>query len=176
MMGFASAQPIALNMFENRSVNSMQKSKVMFCLSLLSVVTLVSLLPEKCESAEFKKENFNYSEWTKGKFSEVVTVTNPGKMIFVAGIGAEDEDGGKIVEQSSFVKIKKLLEKHGATMNDVVRIVTYVSDIRDFQDALKCRKSAFGDAPIPASTLINVSQFAWPNMKIEIDVTAILPN
>jgi hypothetical protein len=24
--------------------------------------------------------------------------------------------------------------------------------------------------------LINVSQFAWPNMKIEIDVTAILPN
>ena len=41
-------------------------------------------------------------------------------------------------------------------MNDVVRIVTYITDIRFFQDALKCRREAFGDAPIPASTLLNV--------------------
>ena len=160
----------------------MQKSKVMFCLSLLSVVTLVSLLQENLESAGFKKENFNYSEWTKGKFAEVVTVTNPGKMIFLAGRERRTRMAEKgIVEQSSFVgqcdyayvKIKKILEKQGATMNDVVRIVTYVSDIRDFQDGLKCRKSAFGDAQIPASTLINVSRICLANMKIEINVTAI---
>jgi hypothetical protein len=27
---------------------------------------------------------------------------------------------------------------------------------------LKCRREAFGDAPIPASTLLNVPQLAWP--------------
>jgi 2-iminobutanoate/2-iminopropanoate deaminase len=161
----------------------MQRRNATLYLSLVSALSLFLILPGKTENAEFKKENFNYNEWTKGKFSEVVTVTNPGKMIFLAGVGAEGEGDGRIVEQGSFLgqcdyaymKIKKLLEKQGATMNDVVRIVTYVSDIRDFQDALKCRKQAFGDAPIPASTLINVSQFAWPNMKIEVDVTAILP-
>src|SRR5215469_7619915 len=29
-------------------------------------------------SPGFEKKNYNYSEWTKGLFSEVVTVTHPG--------------------------------------------------------------------------------------------------
>jgi hypothetical protein len=37
-------------------------------------------------------KRYNYAEWTKGRFTEVVTVTGPGKMIFLAGVGAEDED------------------------------------------------------------------------------------
>jgi enamine deaminase RidA (YjgF/YER057c/UK114 family) len=131
----------------------------------------------------FKKENFSYNEWTKGKFSEVVTVTNPGKFVFLAGIGPEGEGDGKIVEPGNFIgqcnyaymKIKKLLQEQGASMKDVVRIVTYITDIRFFQDALKCRRDAFGEAPIPASTLLNVPQLAWPYMMIEIDVTAMLP-
>ena len=46
-------------------------------------------------SAAFEKKNYNYSEWTKGLVSEVVTVTHPGKMIFLAGVGAEDESGAR---------------------------------------------------------------------------------
>ena len=42
------------------------------------------------QSLEVKR--YNYAEWTKGRFTEVVTVTGPGKMIFLAGVGAEDED------------------------------------------------------------------------------------
>lgn len=34
---------------------------------------------------------------------------------------------------------------------------------------------AFGNAPIPASTFLVVSQLAWPYMAIEIDVMAMLP-
>ena len=30
------------------------------------------------------------------------------------------------------------------------------------------------DRPIPASTFLVVSQLAWPNMAIEVDVTAML--
>jgi hypothetical protein len=55
------------------------------------------------EQTEFKKENFSYNEWTKGKFSEVVTVTNPGKIIFLAGIGPERKGDGKIVEGGNFI-------------------------------------------------------------------------
>ena len=133
-------------------------------------------------TSNFEKRNFNYNEWTKGKFSEVVTVTNPGKFIFLAGIGPEREGDGKIVHEGNFMeqcryaymKIKKLLDAQGATMNDVVRIMTYITDVRFFQDALKCRAEAFGSAPIPASTFLVVSQLAWPNMAIEVDVTAML--
>ena len=74
----------------------------------------------------------------------------------------------------AYMKIKKLLDLQGATMNDVVRIMTYTTDVRFFQDALKCRAEAFGTAPIPASTFLVVSQLAWPQMAIEVDVTAML--
>ena len=33
----------------------------------------------------------------------------------------------------------------GATMNDVVKIVTYVTDIRNLPEAGKCRTEALGD-------------------------------
>ena len=130
-------------------------------------------------TSNFEKRNFSYNEWTKGKFSEVVTVTNPGKFIFLAGIGPEREGDvheGNFMEQCryAYMKIKKLLDMQGATMNDVVRIMTYTTDVRFFQDALKCRAEAFGSAPIPASTFLVVSQLAWPNMAIEVDVTAML--
>ena len=45
-----------------------------------------------------------HNEWTKGKFSEVVTVTNPGKFIFLAGIGPEREGDGKIVHEGGFME------------------------------------------------------------------------
>ena len=63
-----------------------------------AVFTMVSAPSFAQDQSGFKKENFSYNEWTKGKFSEVVTVTNPGKFIFLAGIGPEREGDGKIVE------------------------------------------------------------------------------
>jgi enamine deaminase RidA (YjgF/YER057c/UK114 family) len=155
-------------------------------LSIAASVAAFALAADAPSSAQnssgFEKRNFNYNEWTKGKFSEVVTVTNPGKIIFLAGIGPEREGDGKIVHEDYFMeqcryaymKIKKLLDLQGATMNDVVRIMTYTTDVRFFQDALKCRAEAFGTAPIPASTFLVVSQLAWPHMAIEVDVTAML--
>src|SRR4029079_16366614 len=115
---------------------------VMNKLLMVGLITVASCDAQSAtfaqEQTQFKKENFSYNEWTKGKFSEVVTVTNPGKFIFLAGIGPEREGDGKIVEEGNFMgqcsyaymKIKKLLQAQGATMNDVVRIVTYITDIR----------------------------------------------
>jgi hypothetical protein len=52
----------------------------------------------------FEKKNYTYSEWTKGRFSEAVTLIGPGKMIFLAGVGAEDENGkgGDILHKGDF--------------------------------------------------------------------------
>ena len=53
----------------------MQKLKI-------AAFILASLLLAAAASAQtFEKKHHNYSEWTKGRFSEAVTVTGPGKMI-----------------------------------------------------------------------------------------------
>jgi enamine deaminase RidA (YjgF/YER057c/UK114 family) len=134
-------------------------------------------------SSAFEKKNYNYSEWTKGLFSEVVTVTHPGKMIFLAGVGAEDESAargtirhpGDVAGQCRYAydKIKRLLAAHGATMHDVVKVVTYVTDVRSLPEVGKCRTEALEGAPQPVHTFLNINQLAWPGMLVEVDVIAV---
>ena len=49
-----------------------------------------------------ERHHYNYGRWTKGRFSEAVTVTGPAKMIFLAGIGSEHEQTGKIMYPGDF--------------------------------------------------------------------------
>ena len=154
------------------------------CFALL----LSTMLPARAQtptagSTGFEKSNYNYSEWTKGLFSEAVTVTHPGKMIFLAGVGAEDESAarGTIRHLGDFAgqcryaydKIKRLLAAHGATMNDLVKVVTYVTDVRNLPEAGKCRTEALAGAPQPVHTFLNINALAWPGMMVEVDVIAI---
>ena len=152
-----------------------------FALSLLMTTAL------SCSFAlaqGFEKKIFNYSEWTKGRFAEAVTVVNPGKWIFLGGIGPEQEGDGAILYKGDFQKqcvyawekIKKILALHGASVNDIVKTTTYVTDIRHFMLLPKCRAEAIPGAEVNAGTLLNVSQLAWPDMQIEIDVVAVTAN
>ena len=150
---------------------------------LIAAVLAVGATPATAQM--FEKKHYNYSEWTKGRFSEAVTVTGPGKMIFLAGVGAEDENGkgGDILHKGdftaqckySFDKIKRALEKNGATLADIAKMVTYMTDVRYQPDFGKCRQEVFGTTPMPAHTLLTISQLAWPGMLVEVDVTAVLP-
>lgn len=141
-----------------------------------------SATSRKAGRSVFEKKHFNYGRWTKGRFSEAVTVTGPGRMIFLAGIGAEHEQSGEILYPGDFTrqcryayrKLKKVLARNGATMADVVKQVTYVTDARCQSTAGACRREAYGGAPLPAHTFVNVSQLAWPNMLVEIDVIAMV--
>ena len=155
----------------------------MITTALAAVACLSLASPASAQS--FEKKNYNYSEWTKGRFSEAVAVTGPGKMIFLAGVGAEDENGkgGDILHKGDFAaqckyaydKIKRLLDKHGATLGDVVKMVSYLTDVRYQPDYGKCRVDAFGSHPLPVHTLLTISQLAWPGMIVEVEVTAMVP-
>ena len=146
-------------------------------------MTNMALAQSQSGTTAYEKKSYNYAEWAKGRFTEVVTVRNPGKIIYVAGVGAEDEDsaqGGVIRHLGDFGaqcryawdKIKRLLAKHGATFENVDKVVTYVTDIRYFFDAGKCRAAAYAGATQPAGTFLVVTALAWPGMLIEVDVTA----
>jgi 2-iminobutanoate/2-iminopropanoate deaminase len=131
----------------------------------------------------FEKKNYNYGSWTKGRFSEAVTVTGPGKMIFLAGIGPEHEETGEIMHPGDFPaqlryayrKLEAVLAKNGATMSDVVKQVSYYVDVRYAKEGVPIRAEAYGDAPLPAHTSLTVSALAWPGMLCEIDIIAVVP-
>lgn len=127
----------------------------------------------------FEMKDATYSAFAKGLFTEVTTTTGPTKFIFVAGIGAENEDGS-IAHQGNFLaqcvmayeKIKTFLAANDATLDNIVKGTTYVTDIRYFGDLIKCRNQVFPSARRAPGTLLQVSGFARPGMLIEIDVTA----
>ena len=137
------------------------------------------------KTPSFEKKHYNYGSWTTRRFSEAMTVTTtgPAKMIFLAGIGSEHEETGKIMYPGDFAKqcryayrkLKKVLAKNGASMRDVVKQVSYYTDIRFAAEGTVIRAEAYGDAALPAHTTINCSQLAWPGMLVEIDVIAMVP-
>lgn len=158
---------------------------VMAALALLAGLTFSTGASAQAQGGDnaSEKKSYNYAEWAKGRFSEVVTVRNPGKIIYLGGIGAEDEDsakGGVLRHLGDFDgqchyawdKIKRLLAKHGATIENIDKLVTYVTDIRYFFPAGKCKTEEFGGVTQPAGTFVVITALAWPGMMIEIDATA----
>ena len=156
-------------------------------LGLVACLALSFAMAQAAPDSGFKKEYFNYSEWAKGRFSEVVTVTKPQRSIYLAGVGAEDETattGGKIrytddvYAQCKYAwdKIKRTLEKQNASLADIVKVTTYVTDMRSQPDIGKCRTEALAGLPLPAHTLVGISALAWPGMMVEVDVTAVKGN
>jgi enamine deaminase RidA (YjgF/YER057c/UK114 family) len=154
----------------------------MSLLAVLAATTVASAQSQATDNA-YEKKSYNYAEWAKGRFSEVVTVRNPGKIIYLGGIGAEDEtsDKGGVIRhlgdfdaqcRYAWDKIKRLLAKHGATVENIDKVVTYVTDIRYFFPAGKCRAEAYAGATQPAGTFLVITALAWPGMLIEVDVTA----
>ena len=156
---------------------------------VLLVFTFIGAPAHAQESKQDGKitiDKFNHSEWTKGIFSEAVTVTGIGnaKMIFLAGVGAEDENGargtirhpGNFIEQCKYAydKIKRVLALHGGQLSDVVKITTYMTDLRYRLDMGKCIGASWGGVTFPVHTLIGVAALAFPEMIVEVDATAIV--
>ena len=155
-------------------------------LAICSTVACL-LLPSVVTAQQLEIKRYNPTPWTKGRFTEVITVNGPGKTIYLAGIGAEDEKTtpgqnpstlhpGNPYEQCRYAydKIKRQLAAHGATLADVVRQVVYVTDPRFQSPVRKCRDEAYGSAPIPVNTFLVVNGLASPTMLLEIEVTAVV--
>jgi enamine deaminase RidA (YjgF/YER057c/UK114 family) len=77
-----------------------------------------------------------------------------GNQVFVAGMvarGSEGAVGGDSMyaqAQAIFAKIKHLVEAAGGTMNDIVKVVIFVTDIKRREEVWKARREVFtGDFP-----------------------------
>ena len=100
-----------------------------------------------------------------------------GEWIFVSGTAGYDIENDRIshdaAEQTrqSLSVIAAALAKAGATLADIVRVRVYVADPADTMAVSRILAETFSD-PRPANTTI-VCGFATPEMKVELEVTAL---
>ena len=167
--------------------SSVRKSSVFTCLAAGGALLVLSACTSMSAPAgSVEKKEFTHTKWTGGLFSDAVTVTNlsDARMIFLAGAGSEDENGprgtirhkGDVYAQCKYAydKITRALAAHGAKMSDVVKVTAYVTDMDKRLDYIKCYAEAFQGQPLPAKTLLGVTRLAYPDMLVEVDVTAIV--
>ncbi len=104
-----------------------------------------------------------------------------GDILFVSGLTAHNGEG-KLVggadaaaqTRQILVNLKLVLDAAGATMADVLKVTVFLTDINDRAAINPVRQEFFGAAK-PASTLIEVSKLALPEMKVEIEAVVGLP-
>jgi enamine deaminase RidA (YjgF/YER057c/UK114 family) len=103
-----------------------------------------------------------------------------GDRVFVAGTTAVDADGNVVgpddpYHQASFVyqKIQHALHEAGTSLDDVVRVRTFVTDISRWTDVARAQGEVFAQIR-PAATLLQVSALVDPRLLVEIEVDAIL--
>ena len=102
-----------------------------------------------------------------------------GKMVAPAPLDAEGRiaDHGNMGAQmaQSYANAKTLLKRYGATMENVVEEVVYVTDMdAAFAVAGEVRSEAYGGPPVVASTILVTPRLAFPDQLIEIKFIAEL--
>ena len=122
-------------------------------------------------------------------FAQAVKV---GDTIYVSGqLGLDDkgnmvgppplDDSGRIRDYSNmethmrqtYANAKKILSQFGATLENVVEEVLYVTDMETaFAAAGPVRKEAYGSTPAVASTIIVTPRLSLPTQLIEIKFIA----
>ncbi|HEX2408958.1 MAG TPA: RidA family protein [Nitrososphaeraceae archaeon] len=105
-----------------------------------------------------------------------------GDTIYISGQVSHD-DSGKIVGhrdmeaqmRQAYSNIRKVLTQYGATMDNIVDEVLFVTDMDSaFSAAVKCRKEVFSSTPVLASTIVQIQRLAFPDLMIEIKCVAKL--
>jgi len=103
-----------------------------------------------------------------------------GNQVFIAGMTAGDGRGGVLGDgsmysqaQQTFTKIKHLIQAAGGSMNDIIRVDIYVTDIKQREEVWRARKEFFsGD--FPTSTLVEVRALATPQLLVEVNAVGFL--
>jgi enamine deaminase RidA (YjgF/YER057c/UK114 family) len=107
-----------------------------------------------------------YNDW---HFSPAVRV---GDVIWLSGQAGDMDGDYRAGAERVFENIRLTLEAAGATLEDVVEIVTYHRDMEKFQEFAAVYHAYFPNN-YPAWTAVGVTALADPILDLEIKVTAV---
>lgn len=110
-------------------------------------------------------------------YSQAVKV---GDTIYISGQVSHDSKGNvvgiddmEMQMRQSYANIQKVLAHYGATMDNIVDEVLFVTDMETGHAAAgKCRQEVFAGTPVVASTIVQIQRLALPEFMIEIKCVA----
>ena len=115
----------------------------------------------------------------RGSYS-LVNIAQPGRMVFIAGQTASDPQGNvvgvaDVRAQARYIleKIQRAVEAAGGTINDVVALSVFTTDVRYHRDINDVRREFLG-GNFPTSTMVQVVALARPELLLEINATAVI--
>ena len=122
------------------------------------------------------------SDYQKSRSYAPAVVTQGGKTVWLAGLlAADDEDGNSLAGDFGaqvrcvFRKMARQMEEVGGSIDDVVTMTGFITEVRHNLDFVEIRKEFFSDDSYPASTLVTVQALNRPEAMVEITATAVLP-
>ena len=114
--------------------------------------------------------------------STYVHAIRAGNTIYVAGQVARDENGELVAPGDAagqvrqvYANLGRVLEKAGADWSHVVKVTTYLIDRADSATVSAVRVETFGEHRPPHTGLI-VAGLGGPDVRLEVEVIAVLPD
>ena len=110
-------------------------------------------------------------------YSQAVKV---GDTIYLSGQVSHDDQGNILGEgnmevqmRAAYANIKKVLAQYGATMDNVVDEILFVTDIdAAFPARVKMKQEVFSGVPVLGSTMVQIQRLAFPQLMVEIKCVA----
>lgn len=108
-------------------------------------------------------------------------VIKDGTPVFIAGQVAAGPDGGIVGEgdvgrqtEQALQNLRTVLAACGGTLDDVVKITVFTTDLAHRPAIGAARAAAFRAGEMPASTFVVVSSLADPRFLVEIEAVAMI--
>ncbi len=103
-----------------------------------------------------------------------------GDTIYLSGQVSHDDDGNVLGEgdmevqmRAAYANVGKVLAQYGASMENVVDEIVFVTDMdAAFGARVKMKDEVFGGNPVLASTIVQIERLAFPQLMIEIRCVA----
>jgi len=103
-----------------------------------------------------------------------------GDLIYLSGQAAIDQQGDLIgvgdfdaQAEQTFANIRNVLEAAGSSMDKIVKVTIYMTDMSYFSRIVELRRKWFRP-PYPADTIVEVKALALPELMIEIEAVALV--
>ncbi len=124
-----------------------------------------------------EEKSFNMPGEEEYAYTQAVKV---GDTIYLSGQVSHDDKGNilgvedmAVQMRQAYANVQEILTQYGATMENVVDEVLFVTDMEAAMAAVvTIRKDVYSGHPVLASTMVQVQRLAFPEFMIEIKCTA----
>jgi 2-iminobutanoate/2-iminopropanoate deaminase len=127
---------------------------------------------------ELKSEKL-YAPPRGGVFSTAIEAP-AGRTIYVSGLTSRNKEGAvvgkgniKVQTETILQNMQTILAEAGATMDDIVKLTVFIRHMELFDEIHHIRRAYF-EEPYPASSMVEVSMLADPDLLIEIEAVAVV--